>query len=140
MADLPPEAVRTVTDPIRKAEQLALQHTAEGYKEAIRLLESVAFASDVQDLIAEYRTQLASLREKRLHQQQFTEETNKKDTALGIVLIVLIVLFLLAAVAGVIVLFVMWSKGKLPPKTVMLIVGGFAVIALLLIISKVKRG
>ena len=80
-----------------------------------------------------------ALRQKQVRQRSFTESTGKKDTALGTVLIVLAVVFLLAIIAGIVVLIMLWSRGKLPPKAVAVILGVIAVIAVLALIGKAKN-
>lgn len=139
MTELNPTDLKELRDMNSRAERQMRLRSAAGYEEALRLLKGISFAADVDEKIAYCQTQLDALRQKQVRQRSFTESAGKKDTALGTVLIVMAVVFLLAAVAGIVVLIVLWSRGKLPPKAAAVILGVIAVVAVLALIGKAKN-
>ena len=134
--DADPTQLRILRDTVSKAERAARLQTAEGCENALRLLGEISAVADVEDRIAACRAQLDPVRETRVRQKQTARDDDKRDTATGIVLIVLIVLICLAAVGGLIAVFILWSKGRLPPSAAVACVCVILAIALLVLLYR----
>ena len=131
-----PAQLQNLRYTVGTAERSARLQTAEGCETALRLLEEISAVADVEDRISACRAQLDSVRETRVRQKKTARDDDKRDTATGIVLMVLIVLICLAAVGGLIAVFILWSKGRLPPSAAVACVCVIAAVAALVLLSK----
>ena len=131
-----PAQLQKIREVCAGAERMMRQNTVAGCEEAIRQLESISYAADVDSRIDHCRAQLQTLQEKRLRQKKSAQESDKRDTVTGILLMVLCVLLSLAAVAGVVVLFVLWSRGRLSNTAVIVTACVIAAAGVLIVLNK----
>ena len=120
------------------ADRMIRHHTAATYREAIRKLESIADAAEVEDSILYCRTELKKLQDGGWREQMNKKGAEERQSKLGLVLFILAVLFVLAAIVGFVVLLVFWSKGKLSQTAVTVLLCVIAALAVLTIFGKMK--
>lgn len=137
--DADPKDVQKYGEIVRDAERAMRQNTAAGYRDAIRLLSSVPFVAGVPEKRAECQKLLSELQTKTLQRKEHSRLSEAKDTRLGVVLLILTALFVLAAIAGVVYLIVLWSKGMLPRKVILVIVVCVAIAVVLSVVGRLRR-
>ena len=131
-----PAQLQNLRDTVGKAERSARLQTAEGCAHALRLLEEISAVADVEERIAACRAQMDSVQETRIRQTKTARDDDRRETATGTALIVLLVLICLAVLGGAISVFVLWSRGILPPSTALAIVCVVVAVTLLVVLSK----
>ena len=122
----------------RTAERSMQKYTAAGYREALALLEPIGFVDEAEELRAECEERLNALQTGKRRQQEMEQASEKRNTALGVILLVLMLLFVLAALAGAVYLVIRLANGSLPPAALWITVGAAALAVVLIIINKLK--
>ena len=113
--------VEKLSEIFRSAERAARQNTAEGYEDAIRQLQTIAFIGEARDKIKECEQRFNELRANQLQRQEANRLSDKRNMRLGIVLLILTVLLCAAALAGVVYLVVRFVQGTLSKGAVITI-------------------
>lgn len=123
----------------REAERAMRRNSAAGYREAIRTLQEIAFIREAEELTAECERRLSALKSDQILRQETEKTSEKRNAALGVILLALAVLFCAAAIAGVVFLAVRLANGALAPGDVTAFLGVAVLAAVLVILSKLKR-
>ena len=114
------------------AESTMRKNTADGYRDAIRKLETIEFINEAKELSDECRRRLSVLQADQARRQEFEKTNEKKSTFLGVLLVVLILLFCIGAIVGAVYLVIGLVKGTLSPALTAIIIG-VAVLAVIFI-------
>lgn len=122
----------------REAERAMRRNSAAGYREAIRTLQEIAFIREAEKLTAECERRLAALKSDQILRQESEKTSEKRNAALGVILLALAVLFCAAAIAGAAYLVFRLLRGG-PAPGELATVAGVAVLAVLLILFSKNR-
>ena len=123
MTELDAADVEKFQNVYRSAERLMHQNTIARYQEAIRELDTIAFIDEADKLSEECKTRIATLEANQKRRQEFEQESEKRNTVFGIILLVITVIFCVAAVAGLVYMAISMSKGTLSKRSVLVIIG-----------------
>ena len=137
-SDLDPGDVSKFAAIYRRAEFAMKKKTVEGYREAERELEAISFIEEAEELSKECEKQLSALQADKTRRQEFEKTSEKRNTALGVVLLVLALLFCAAAIAAIVYVVIRLANGSLPPWALWIAIGVAAAAVILFIIGKFK--
>ena len=121
------------------ARRLAQNNTAEGYREAISILEPVDFIGEVRDLTDEYRRRLGELEADRERRTEEEQTSGKKNTALGVVILVIALLLVAGLVVGAVYLIKSLAGEALGALPLPAVIGVVVLAAVLLIANNYRR-
>lgn len=122
-----------------QAERAIRRGTAEGYEEAIRELNRIAFVDEAAERIKDCEAQLAALQSRTDRQRTLAHASDARDTALGIVILIITLLLCAAAIAGVVWLIVLIAKDALSPTALTIILAVVVLAALSVLFGGFRR-
>lgn len=123
---------------LQEADRLMQHNTTAGCEDAIRLMASIPFVSGAKEKQAECEKRLKELQEKAEHRRALVRREDEKNTKIGIVLLILTIILALAAIAGVVYLIILWSKGQLSKKTIIIIASVAVIFVALALFGKTR--
>lgn len=133
-----PQDVKKYLRIYQDAERLTHSGTVSGYKEAVTLMETIAFIPQAKEKIDLYENQIDALRLKKDRQEYRKAAGEKSNTAVGVVLTVFVVLFILAAVGLIGFEIYRFVKGEMSQKEMIVSIAVAAAAAVLLLIGKIR--
>ncbi len=138
-APVDPRDVKEYQRIYQNAEALMRNGTLAGCTEALTRLQSISFIPQEKEKAALCERRIEELRRAQENRTLQKKQNDGKDTAIGVIGVLLIVLFLLAVVAGV--GYAIWrlSKGSLSQTEIIVMVSVAVVLAVLLIINKIRQ-
>lgn len=122
----------------RSAERQMHLNSAAGYNEAVNILQPISFVSEAREKLDYCDKRLSELKLAQSRKAEAKEQSDKKDTAIGIIFVVLLLLVVALAIAGAIYIIYHLRAGDLSPTAITVIISVVAVLAVLMIISKIK--
>lgn len=122
----------------REAEGAMRRGSAAGYREAIRTLREIAFIREAEELTAECERRLAALKSDQILRQETEKTSEKRNAALGVLLLAVTLLVCVGAIAGAAYLVFRLLRGG-PAPGELATVAGVAVLAVLLILFSKNR-
>lgn len=122
----------------REAEGAMRRGSAAGYREAIRTLQEIAFIREAEELTAECERRLTALRSDDKKREEYEKISDRRGTALGVLLLAVTLLVCVGAIAGAAYLVFRLLRGG-PAPGELATVAGVAVLAVLLILFSKNR-
>ena len=133
-----PEELAKLRSALTKADLKMRLNTVAGYEDALELLRSISFVSEARQKAELCNERLSELREKQSGRIKNEKAANKNDTKIGVIILVLLILLILLALAGAVFAAVHLFRGDLSPEAVTAIVVVAVIIAVLIIIGKIR--
>ena len=139
MTELDAADTKTYREAYDQAERAIRRGTADGYEEAIRELNRIAFIDEAVERIRDCEAQLVALQSRTDRQRTLVHASDARDTALGIVILIITLLLCAAAIAGVVWLMVLIAKDALSPTALTVILAVVVLAALSVIFGGFRR-
>lgn len=130
---------KTYREAYDQAERAIRRGTADGYEEAIRELNRIAFIDEAADRIADCEKRIAEWNLQKDKKREFARISDSRDTKLGIAVLIVTVLLCAAAIAGVIWLVVLITQDALSPTALTVIIALVALAVLSVIFGGFRR-
>ena len=121
-----------------EAEQKIHLNSAEGYTEAIELLQSIPFVSETEERIRFCEKRLTELKDTKTRQDESKEKTDKRNARIGIYILIVILLTVVLIVAGLVYVIYHFRAGDLSPVSTGIFIAVIIALFIMLVIGKIK--